>query len=261
MNLLRLFFGIQSMPGILTLLILLSGCKKGYELIAPTASVRIVHVIPSLPFLYTSFQGANPLTFYANAAILSNTNSNNSLNYFNRLPGVNELAFYRATDTANPKAPYYKLEVDLEPNKYYSLFITGTVNDPDTLFLKEHFKTIKDSTTGIRFINLSPGSADISVNVVGMANGSTVSGLAYKQASEFVSLPAHSEINNYIFEFRDLSSGTLLLSYTTSKINQYLPVGAGAFKNLWLFRNTTLMVTGLPGGIGENALKIQLINH
>lgn len=84
----------------------------------------------------------------------------------------------------------------------------------------------------VRFINLSAGSAPISVNVQGNANGSTVSSLPYKSLTDFMNFATKTANTQYIFEFRDAASGTLLTTFTW---------------NVVPFKNITLCVIGQEG--------------
>lgn len=250
-----LFFGLLSLQAIF-----LVGCKKGFEVPPATASLRIAHVIPGVPALLTSFQGKQSLEYYSTAARMSYGSSNLKGNYINRPAGECNLAFYRFADTVNPAQPFMQVDLELLPNNYYSLFLTGTAGAPETLFLKEQFDPITDSSTGIRFINLSPGSEALTVNLVHQENTPEVADLSYKSASDFIIYPAHSKVNNYTFEIRNKRTGDKLITYTTSAINAN-PSSLGSPKNNWLFKRATLMITGLPGGAGDAAMKVELINH
>lgn len=236
------------------------GCKKGFDVPPASASVRIANVISDVPFMVTSFQGIKPLEFYNTAARINYGSSNAKANYVNVPAGTCELAMYRFQDTLKPGNPFFQVNLNLLPNCYYSFFLTGTASAPDTLFLKEQFDPIIDSATGIRFINLSPGSEPMTVNLVGQSIGSEVADLSYKSPSTFIVYPANSMISSYTFEFRSKRTGDVITSYTASGINANSSQ-LGAPKNFWLFRRATLMVTGIPGGSGLLATKVELINH
>jgi hypothetical protein len=133
-----------------------------------------------------------------------------------------------------PAVPYYNTTLAVDNSSNYSLFLTGT--SPSTIesvLIKESYPyAYADSTCGVRFINLAPGSSPVSVNVKGSANGSEVNTLAYKAYSGFVKHPAKKLNPNYIFEFRDATTGALISSYTLT--TPY-------------FHNVTLVLRGIVG--------------
>jgi hypothetical protein len=100
---------------------------------------------------------------------------------------------------------------------------------------------------GIRFVNLSPGSAPVSVDIQGGANGSEAASLPYKSITAFKDYPATPAVSAYTFEFRDLASGALLASYRVNS-TPYL--------------NYTIALEGIPGvGTGATAQAAYLINN
>lgn len=127
--------------------------------------------------------------------------------------------------------------LSVAPGGLYSLFITGAdTSSPDYLFVRDTPPLHGDSTIGIRFINLSAGSNPVSVDIQGQPNGSTASSLAYKSTSSFSDFAATSPVSSYIFEFRDVTSGNLLASYTLNGVNTVL------------FKNLTIALIGQPPG-------------
>jgi hypothetical protein len=147
-----------------------------------TASLTLINAVPgSTPSLVTNFGGTGPITWYNNALKLvygtaGNTNQTGSYN------GVQKLAIYRFPDTLVQSKPLFNLTLDLKQGAIYTLFLTGTLTNPDTLFTTDTppYHPPTDSTLGIRFVNLSPGSTPVSVNIAGNANGSEVSSLPFK---------------------------------------------------------------------------------
>jgi hypothetical protein len=137
----------------------------------------------------------------------------------------------------------------------YSLFITGAdTSHPDFLFVQDTVTERTDSTAGIRFVNVSTGSNPVSVDIQGQAVGGVVSKLVYKGITGFLSFPATSAISSYVFEFRDVSSGNLLASYTLSGVNTNSPTVA----NTVLFRNLTIALIGQPAGgkVAQSCIRV-----
>ena len=226
---------------ILALYMILSSCTKEQDF-PGTASLTLINALPnSTPSLVTNFSGTDPIN-YQNALKLvyaTANNTNQSLAY----TGEQHLAIYRYPDTLVHNAPLYNLALDLAPGTIYTLFLTGTLSSPDTMFTIDTppFHPISDSSLGFRFVNLSAGGAPVSVNLAGRANGSEANNLSYKSITGFTSYPATAAVSKYTFEFRNASTGALISSFDVADINKVTPINARRF------RNFTLALIGLPG--------------
>jgi hypothetical protein len=206
-----------------------------------TASLTLINAVPnSSPSLVTNFGGTEPIQWYRNALKLvygTVDKNNQSISY----TGEQRLAVYRYPDTNAHSVPLYDLTLDLQPGAIYTLFLTGTLTAPDTLFTIDTppYYPAADSSLGIRFVNLMPGSEPVSVNLIGRANGSETNGLAYKNITGFTSYPATAAVSKYTFEFRNTATGALITSFDVADINK-------ATLNTRRFRNFTLALIGLP---------------
>lgn len=218
-----------------------------------TASLTMINaVVGSSPSLVTNFSDpVQPVTWYYSALKLVygnwvNTNQQGSYN------GKQKLAVYHYPDTSAHSTPLFNLALDLPVGSIHTLFLTGTVTAPDTLFTTDAppYHPPSDSSMGLRFVNLSPGRAPVSVNITGGAPGSEVSGLSYKNITGFKNYPATAAVSSYTFEFRDAATGTLIGSLPVTGINN---PGSNARR----YRNLTLALLGLPGD--PTTLKIMLI--
>ncbi|MDP4148749.1 MAG: DUF4397 domain-containing protein [Bacteroidota bacterium] len=140
------------------------------------------------------------------------TVNNNNYSQLTMNAGSSVLNLYPA---ASPKSPYYDQTIQTAAGDNYSLFLSGSSPaSVDDILIKESYTNYADSTCGVRFINLSPNSNPISVNVTGQANGSAVTSLAYKEYSGFIKFPAIAANPNYAFQIRDVGTGNILASYT-----------------------------------------------
>lgn len=214
-------------------------CSK--ESGSPTASLSLINAVPnSTPSLVVNFSGAAPITWYKNALkLVYGTIDRNSI----AMPysGDQQLAIFRYPDTSAHGAPLFNLNLSLQPGNMHTLFLTGTLTSPDTLFTTDiiPYYAASDSSMGIRFVNLSAGSSPVSVNIAGSPNGSEVSSLSYKGITGFQRYPATAAVKNYNFEFRDAVTGALLGNLDVTGINT-------PFNNARRFRNFTLAYMGLP---------------
>lgn len=244
------------MIGTAMVMMAIAGCKN--------TDVSPASTVASFNFTYATINGS-PLVIQFNnkPVIFSSLTTVNELNYgaanlFSPVSGNVTTAFIQSTDTTHT---LFKGTFNLQNANTYSLFLTGTVNQPDTLFIHDQlpYYPATDSVGGIRFINLSTGSNPVSVDIKGNANGSEVQSLAYKGVTGFKTYAATHTISSYVFEFRDQASGNLLASYTTSGVNN--STGTNTTTNTFRFKNHTLALIGQPGGTGAAAQKVILINN
>ena len=208
-----------------------------------TASLTIVNAVAGSNPLYTNSSTTQALEWYYEAGQISF----GSFAEFSSYSGRQPLALYQ--DTLAQSVPLYNLTLTLPIGTIHSLFLTGTTSVPDTMTTVDTppYHPAPDSSMGIRFVNLSPGSATVSVDIQGEANGSEAASLPYKGITAFNNYPATAAVSAYTFEFRDASSGALLASYR-AKATPYL--------------NYTIALEGLPGvGTGATAQAAYLINN
>src|SRR5579859_2756543 len=170
-------------------LLLLASCSKSNINSPGPASLTIINAVVGADTLVTNFSGEDTLpTNYINADFLiynfysSNTPGAPNINQFNSYSGKQQLALYRYPDTLPKSTPLFRLTLDLPVGSVNSLFLSGTAASPDTMFIADHppYHPSSDSTMGIRFVNLSAGSAPVSINLQGQSNGSEAAGLGYK---------------------------------------------------------------------------------
>lgn len=222
------------------------------------ASLTVVNTVVGCAYLYTNFAGAQS-TGYAHTNIIEYNKYNSNYNQFNHYSGTQPLSLYRYPDTTTKDKPVFDLVLDLPVASIHTLFLTGTFNAPDTVYTAESFPYYVpgDSAMGFRFINLSPGSAPITVNIAGNPHGTAASSLGFKQYTGFKRYPVTLTTADYTFEIRDAASDALIATYTTSGINN----PGTAFPNPWLYHNCTLALTGKPGATGSEAQTAFLITH
>lgn len=210
-----------------------------------TASLTLFNAVPgSSPSLVTNFSDtAGPITWYNSALKLTYggwTTSYQQGSYSGKQP----LAIYHIPDTGAHSTPLFNLMLDLPAGTIHTLFLTGTMSVPDTLFTTDMppYHPASDSSMGLRFVNLSSGSTPVSINITGGANGSEVNSLPYKGITGYKNYPATAAVVHYKFEFRDAATGDSLTSYDITNINT-----APAVPNTRRYRNLTLALIGLRG--------------
>ncbi|MET6997508.1 hypothetical protein [Chitinophaga defluvii] len=226
-------------------LLILFSCSK--EKMPPgTASLTMINAIVGSQPLITSFNGGQPNGYYITAKRISYGVFNSSVNRFSSYTGRQDLALYQYPDTTGKSSPLLQLVIDLPIGAMSTLFLTGTVSKPDTLLTMDQlpYHSAQDSVMGLRFLNLSPGSGQISINLADNAPGSVASSLSFKEMSAFKKFPVRAGIADYVFEFRD-ESGALIARYKSQGLSNPGSIYAG---NAWLQKNFTLALIGAPGG-------------
>ncbi len=212
----------------------ISSCKKETNTVQlDGGSINVTNAIIGAPTL--NMMNA------PNVVSANNSIANNNYAFLPIVSGQVQAKFGVPAIAATPTSPavpavvYFTAPVTVDKNSNYSLFLTGTsINAIDNVLIKENYAhAYADSTFGVRFINLSPGSSPISVDIAGSANGSEANNLAYKAYSNFVKHPALKSTLSYKFEFRDATTGNLITTYT-------LPTP--------YFHNVTLCLRGTVAG-------------
>jgi hypothetical protein len=194
-----------------------SSCKKSNSGSSGIASLNIINASPDLPSVIANFSD-NTLPFYLNQAPIYS----GSTFEFGIPSGPNPLIIVSSADTIKP---VFDGTLNLQAGGIYSLYLAGQGGLADTVFTKDVIPVYSDSSVGLRFVNLSPDSKPISVNLAG--NGPTqteFSNLAYKQSTGFKTFSANSSVGGaYNFEIRNQANDSLITtvswSYTLSKNN------------------------------------------
>jgi hypothetical protein len=235
------------------LLWLLPACSK-VKTPPGTASLNVINVIPGSSPLITNFSGGAPFLF-----ISANTLYYKSYNHFNSFSGRVPLALYQLPDTLSTDAPLLNINMDLPVGSTSTLFVTGTLAKPDTMMVRENlpYHPEGDSTTCIRFVNLSAGSNPVKVVIKGKTGAPEAGSLGYKQITAFKYYPINAAQEEYTFEFRDAVTDALVATYTTTFIHYPTP----GLQNAWIYKNCTLALVGIPGGTGVLAPGTLLLRY
>jgi len=163
---------------ILSTVIAASSCKKSNFGSSGIASINIINASTDLPSVIVNFSDTT-LPFYLNQAPIS---SGSNLE-FGVPSGPNPLIVVSSSDTVKP---VYRGTLNLEAGGIYSLYLAGQGGVADTILTKDVIPVYADSSVGVRFINLSPDSKPISVNLAGNdPTKAEFSNLAYKQEMGF----------------------------------------------------------------------------
>lgn len=237
--------------------IVLISCKKERE--EPVvSSLILVNAVPGSAPLAVNFTGTQPSNFYSAAARIS-YGILDQFSRFNMETTEQPLALYQYPDTLSTSKPLFNLNLHLEKGSINSLFLMGTVAQPDYLFLSAvpPYHAVRDSTFGIRFVNLSYQSKPVNVYLIANGERKEIDGLAYKGITPYKNYTAFAADDSYVFEFRDQETQNVIASYVLKDLGQ-----ANEKENLWRYRNFTMALIGLPDtAVPEQKQKIFLINN
>lgn len=217
-------------------------CKKD-ERITAASSLVIANAVAGSSTLLTNLnEGENP-SYYLYAAVggLRYGKLDNNEGMLNIENSTQRIRFFQSPDTMANSKPLFDLKLQMEKGSINSLFLTGTVSNPDYLLDKTVplYHNQQDSTLGLRFTNLSYQSKPVNVYLIGNGERKEIEGLAYKGITGYKKYAALALTGTYIFEFRDQETQQVLASFTLAEANK-------GTENLWRYRNFTLALIGVP---------------
>lgn len=238
------------------IILLLAACAKE-KTVPGTASLTIINAVPDSRPLVTNFSGTSPIRYYLANQLRYNTFM--LANRFSAYSGRQPLALYQYPDTTDKNQPLFNLMLDLPVSSMHTLFLTGTVAAPDTVFASDAvpFHPLADSSCGFRFVNLSPGSAPVKVTIREKSGAPEVSSLPYKSITSFMNYPVDAAQEDMVFEFRDAATSQLI---TTCRIDGVHNPAPGTTSN-WVYKNYTLALVGVPGGTNGQEQTILSISY
>lgn len=244
---------IRSMACVFALVAVgLSSCKKQTVYYGQPILLTVFNGLDDGIVLYGNYGEQHPI-LYKNAQMIS---GGSSLTGIFETPAI-RARFFAAPDTLTKDQPVFDQPLNLANGKSYGLYIVGNKTAPEHFLIGNKLvgTLAKDSLTFLQVVNASKDQP-ISVNVKGKPAGSFIGSLPYKEASDFLALPLVRALPDYELEFRDATTGTLLI---TRKVIEML--GALNSPSRYLYKNWTLVLGGKRGGTGANALSVYMILH
>lgn len=235
----------------------MSSCKKetGYQ---SNATLNIINCMVDAEIIISDF-GIDRSIKYLWEAKMSRYAEHNEYAQLSLPVGPQTITVYKYPDTLSKDAALKTISFDAKARDMLSLFLVGDKTHPDTMLIREEFPAhvYGDSTFSVRFLNLSPGSDPVRVEVDGMAQP-LVSNLAYKARSGWNTFSARLNAGTYVIRFRDQVNGNEIASYTISDA-----AGTGDFTpNIWRKNSVTIALTGSPAvSSGRFAPACFLIRH
>ena len=218
---------------------LAASCKKDDAGVPLLASVNVVHAVVDAPVIKVNTTGEQVI--YATYA--------DSIKYgaakaYSLAAGTDApITIVSTSDTAKP---LFNATVSANEGQMYSLFLAGQYPQCDTVWVRDYISNYADSSVGVRFVNLSPNSGAVNINIKGNTGKLEATNLAYKQVTNFTNYAARSTNSSYTFEIRDAVTSSLLSTFTLS---------------ITRFHNHTLVIKGLKGATGVDAIGVFSVNN
>lgn len=222
-------------------ILILMACSEDDNDFPKVASVKVVNAINGVSSVIVKI-GDNPITYSTTA---SKVGFGASKVYGLEAGTQSELQIVPESDSLDI---IYSELLNLGPSSH-SLYLIGIAGSEENLLVTDDFKQFTDSIVGVRFVNLSPNSSSLNIGISGEATN-TVSGLGYKDITDYLEFPAKAIDGPYAFEFKD-AAGNILSTYS---LNLFPP---GFTVTPATKRNLTLAVIGLD----DTELSITRVNN
>jgi len=224
---------LNKLTTLICAIIFIISCKKYKVESYPMTSLTAVNAIV----------GGTGMKIGSQANVIENSN----FLHFSLLAGSNDLYVWPVDDSLHPY--YSNSKFVTQDREMYSLYVCGQVGNTEGVLVKEEIPYRTDSTAGIRFINLSPNSTPLNITLSTSPTVNEVSGLGYKQYTEFKTYPSLYN-SSYTFEIRDGSTASPAMPLATFSLMDFM---------MPRYSNITLVIQGLVGSTPE--LQILMVNN
>lgn len=226
------------------------GCKKQKDNFQSTSNI----------FVINAMVGYGPVKVNANSDNTFSYNRASDIPYggsgiYGGIIGDNNVKIVSSIDTNN--ILFSKKVLLKKINTFYLIGLSPAIDTllktEDNIPYIQSFNSNPDKSLYIRFVNLSPNSGSININIRTSSNNE-ISNLKYKEISEFKKYPALSNTPNYVFEVRDAITNNLLTSYT-------LNVNTNRYKTISLVIRGLIRPIDSPPVTGPTALAVFQVNY
>ena len=149
------------------------------------------------------------LYFYADGNKVNNSalNYGTAMGYYNFYTGDRQLSIKNAAG-----ATIVSDSIALQPNEFFTAFAVNTFDDIELVTYHDSLVYPASGHALVRFINLSPDAAPISVST---PSDTLTTGLEFKEATDFISVPGAL----YDFTFKDTATGEVI--YTANDVEVF----------------------------------------
>ena len=201
------------------LLFLGSACEKDKTEYKATANINVINATIGTGAVKVNPGAGSGFSYAAATSLPTYTAS-----MYGAFTGNNAVTVVSATDTTKT---LFQRSIDLQPIS--TLYLSGQAPTVDTMFrVEQNLPYIAaavanpDNSVCIRFVNLSPNSVPLSINIKSTTTvPNEVTALPYKGISPFKKYDALTTTPNYVFEIRNAATNAILFTtqaYTIANI-------------------------------------------
>ncbi|WP_142531146.1 DUF4397 domain-containing protein [Pedobacter westerhofensis] len=227
------------------LLFLIASCEKENYTIKGTANITVINAALNAGSIKVNAGAGNGFAYAKASDVAFGGNA-----IYGAFTGSTPITVVSSTDTTKV---LFSRTVDLQPIS--TLYIAGLSPTIDTVFRVEKSIPVinnavlkPDSSVYIRFVNLSPNSTPLNINVR-LATTNEVTGLAYKGISELKKYAAKTSSTTYTFEIRDAATNVVQSTLNFNATNNR-------------YKTITIVIRGLMvTGTGTTAFGTFQVNH
>lgn len=186
--------------------LLFTACKKnnGNDVQIESTKIGFVHASP----------GTGSLDVIVNNQRALNFSYTKDLGYYNAYPGTTLLGVTKKDSLKYLNG--YTTSQNLKSGSYYSVFVVDTLKSTKLLVVEDDLSAPEADKAKVRFINLSPGSTNLDLNIQGTATP-IFTGKAFKEPTAFSNIATS---DSYTFEVKETGSSTVKATLPSVKIEK-----------------------------------------
>lgn len=198
-----------------------------------------------------------PLVNYSAATSINSKLLSVYMNKFYITEANQPISFFAFPDTFPSSKPVLKVNLQLQKNEVYSMFLSESASSLDTVLVKDKFPVLlpADSMAAVRFVNLVYDDP-ISINIKDEPIGSVVQRLPYMGVMDFELFSAKRGRDQYEFEIRNATTQEVIYTHIVHNIS-----GEIGNSHSWYLKIITYAFVGKKNGTGANSLNIQHLYH
>ena len=172
-------------------------------------NITVIPIIPGITlFGYIRFLNASPVEtrvdIYANGRkVATDLRYQDFTEYMKLFPGWYRIAVYRTGTMTNPLTV---LRLQVQPNRIYTVAVTGLAEDLSTLTVEDSRRVLSPNRAYIRFVQLSPTAPAMDVY---WDDRMVLSDLQYEEISRYLT----SAPGSHNLKLRDTATGEILVEH------------------------------------------------
>lgn len=225
---------LMKRAGIIGMVCLLAGLfssclkdKNNYVDLPPAALITVINASPD----------SQPLDFFLDHNLVNNVSLRygHIIDYSRAYTGKRVAGFY----VSGTQQKIVADTINLDANKYYSLFLSNSANTPDVMLLNDTLSKPAAGMAVVRFVDLSTNAPAVDLDIQGGAVLAANKG--YKSYTPFISTEGDKSIT---LEVKQAGTNTVLVSLSN------ITLQSGSIYTIWLH--------GLNGATDQTKLALSI---